>query len=186
MVDIGVIVGRFQVFHKGHLEYAIEAKKRCKYLVVGVTNYDESTFSYEGTAPHRNQKIANPLNYYERYKMIEAILSKEPSLRYNYMIVPFPLHQPRLIREYVPQDAVVYMTLFDQWSIEKRKKIESANYKVEVLWSDMENERLITASKIRKSISCGEEWQQYVPIEGVEYMLQANIVEKIKSNGNYN
>lgn len=35
MIEIGVVCGRFQIFHKEHLQYVLAAKKECKYLIVG-------------------------------------------------------------------------------------------------------------------------------------------------------
>ena len=34
----GMIHGRFQPFHTGHLEYLVAAAARCERLVVGITN----------------------------------------------------------------------------------------------------------------------------------------------------
>lgn len=35
MVEVGVIHGRFQVFHNDHLEYVLAGKSRCRHIVVG-------------------------------------------------------------------------------------------------------------------------------------------------------
>ena len=35
----GVIHGRFQGLHNGHMEYLLTAKKRCDFLVIGITNF---------------------------------------------------------------------------------------------------------------------------------------------------
>lgn len=42
-VRYGMIHGRFQPFHNGHLEYALAALSRCSHLIVGITNPDPST-----------------------------------------------------------------------------------------------------------------------------------------------
>ena len=36
MTDIGVVRGRFQVFHLKHLEYVLAAKMRCRKLLIGI------------------------------------------------------------------------------------------------------------------------------------------------------
>ena len=40
MIEIGVVHGRFQLFHLDHLKYVLGAKARCRHLVVGITNPD--------------------------------------------------------------------------------------------------------------------------------------------------
>ncbi len=41
MVEIGAVQGRFQGLHIGHMEFLLEAKKRCRFLFIGVSNYDK-------------------------------------------------------------------------------------------------------------------------------------------------
>ena len=42
MLDpIGVIHGRFQMLHHGHMEYLLAGKKRCQRLIIGISNPDE-------------------------------------------------------------------------------------------------------------------------------------------------
>ncbi|MBP3706729.1 MAG: adenylyltransferase/cytidyltransferase family protein [Clostridia bacterium] len=37
MEKIGVVCGRFQIFHNEHLQYVMAAKEKCEHLIVGIT-----------------------------------------------------------------------------------------------------------------------------------------------------
>ena len=50
----GMVHGRFQPFHVGHLEYALTALHRCEHLIVGITNPDPSLVVAESTDPQRH------------------------------------------------------------------------------------------------------------------------------------
>jgi len=51
--------GRFQVLHNDHLEYILEAKKRCQHLWIGITKYDIDHLNPLGR--HRERPESNPL-----------------------------------------------------------------------------------------------------------------------------
>ena len=71
---IGVIHGRFQMLHLGHMEYLLAGKARCRRLIVGISNPDATVTRFSSASPHRSQQSANPLTYFERYEMIRGAL----------------------------------------------------------------------------------------------------------------
>lgn len=36
MRHIGVVCGRFQIFHNEHLQYVMAAKEKCEHLIIGI------------------------------------------------------------------------------------------------------------------------------------------------------
>ena len=38
MEHIGVVCGRFQIFHNEHLQYVMAAKEKCEHLIVGISS----------------------------------------------------------------------------------------------------------------------------------------------------
>jgi cytidyltransferase-like protein len=66
----GCVHGRFQPFHSGHLEYALLAKKRCRRLLIGVTNPDLTWFMPEAANANRHTAESNPFTYFERALML--------------------------------------------------------------------------------------------------------------------
>lgn len=116
----GMILGRFQVFHNGHLKYLLKAKEYCDFIIIGITNPDPIRMYETQEALHRNKAWANPLTYYERMKMIQKVCEEVNITRQEYDIVPIPLDIPKIIKYYIPHDVLVMITIHDDWSLEKK------------------------------------------------------------------
>ena len=116
MTETGVVHGRFQVLHLKHMEYFLAAKMRCRVMYVGITHPDIG--AYPATSPldlHGTAKADNPLTYIERYEMIRDALLDFGVKRDEFEIIPFPVSRPQKLPEYVPADAVHYMSLCGEW-----------------------------------------------------------------------
>ena len=108
---VGVIHGRFQMLHKGHMEYLLAGKKRCEHLIIGIANPDTSLTKYNTANPHRSNPNANPLTYFERFQMLQGTLKDYGIGLDEFDIVPFPINYPELVFNYVPVDAKYYITI---------------------------------------------------------------------------
>ena len=62
----GIVLGRFQPLHLGHLEYLEAARRRCRRLFVGITNPDPGTRLPHSADPARSLPENNPFTYVER------------------------------------------------------------------------------------------------------------------------
>lgn len=166
----GVIHGRFQGLHYGHMEYLLEAKRRCEHLVVGITNYtcSEKNQKISAIDTHRLNEKDNPFSYYHRMKMVEGALLDAGIKREEFDVVPFPVERPDKIANFVPENAVYFMTIYDDWGIEKKKILESLNLKVEVMWAG--RKKVISGSLVREKIRNNEEWKNLVPFFVFEYI----------------
>ncbi len=96
MAGVGVIHGRFQIFHNDHLKYVLAGKSRCSHLAVGITNPDPSLTRHDPIDPHRSLPSANPLTYFERYIMVRAALVESGVPEREFSIVPFPINFPEI------------------------------------------------------------------------------------------
>lgn len=163
LYKIGIIHGRFQGLHNGHMEYLLEAKKRCEYLVVGITNYtcNEKNKKISKIDSHRLEAKDNPFSYYHRMKMIEGALLEAGLSRDEFDIVPFPIEHPEEIFNFVPENTVYFMTIYDDWGKVKKRILELFKLQVEVMWSD--REKNISGTLVRKLIRNNEEWENLVP-----------------------
>ena len=164
----GMILGRFQIFHNGHMRYLQEAMKNCYYMLIGITNPDPLRTSETEVARHRSQPSANPFTYYERMKMIQGVC-KEVQLE-HYDIVPIPLDFPEIIKYYVPRDILVMITVHDKWSLEKKSRLEQQGYEVKILFEEYGQEKL-SSTFIRGLIENGQEFAPYVPNSVYQYLL---------------
>lgn len=180
MDRIGVIHGRFQMLHHGHMEYLLEGKKRCEYLLVGITNPDAGKTAYRDANPHRSQAAENPLTYYERFQMIKGALLEAGVPREGFDIIPFPINVPEQILQYAPREATYYMTLYDAWSAEKKRVLEDLGCRVSVMWERTNEEKFTSGSEVRSLIAAGKEWKSLVPDFVYRYVLEHGIDERIR------
>lgn len=178
---VGVIHGRFQMLHKGHMEYLLAGKERCEHLIIGICNPDVSVIRYSEANPHRSERRANPLTYLERLQMIRGAMKEYGVKDEEFDIVPFPINCPELLKSYVPDDAVFFMTLYDQWSLDKKAELEKQGYNVEVMWQRSNSEKFTSGTEVRERIIAGEPWRDLVPRFVYEYMTENKIDHRLRA-----
>lgn len=176
----GVVNGRFHPFHHGHAEYFRGALDKCDCLIVGITNADPSTFEQGGANPHRGLDASNPMTFFERYEAITAVFSEWGLGPDRYRIVPFPIHEPELIKYYAPHSSTIFFTVYDEWGSEKIERVRQAGFDTCVLWTRPPEAKLTTGSEIRRRIACGEIWEHLVPRSVYRYMVEHGIDERIR------
>ena len=172
---VGVIHGRFQMLHKGHMEYLLAGKERCEHLIIGISNPDVSVTRYSGANPHRSEARSNPLTYLERLQMIRGAMQEYGVKDEEFDIVPFPINCPELLGSYVPSDAVFFMTIYDQWSLEKKASLEQQGYNIEVMWERNNSEKFTSGTEVRERIIAGKPWRELVPEYVYRYMTEHKI-----------
>jgi nicotinamide mononucleotide adenylyltransferase len=176
----GVIHGRFQILHKDHIKYLLTGKNYCNHLIIGITNPDPSLTKKEQADPHRSKPIRNPLTYFERYVVIKEALLYEGLTLEEFSIVPFPINYPDLIKNYVPIDAIFFLTIYDKWGKQKKKYLESLGLKTHVLWKVPKDKKGISATTIRNKMIKDEKWENLVPLTTKRFMYQWNIPERLR------
>lgn len=186
MHEIGVIHGRFQGLHLGHIEYLMAGKAKCKHLIVGITNYDPglNVGKANDYDIERNKIESNPFTYYERYKIIEGSLLELNINRSEFDIVPFPIESPERIKNFVPQKSKFFITIYDDWGKQKESILKEAGYDVEVMWVRDYDERFSRGSEVREKIRKNEEWKHLVPKFMYEYTINNGIDKRIRENKN--
>lgn len=182
---IGVIHGRFQGLHLGHMEYLLEGKSRCEHLIIGITNFDPMEQKQADIANlHRIEESANPFSYYERYCMLQASMLEAGIHREEFDIVPFPIEEPLRIRNYVPMDAAFYMTIYDKWGEKKRDILQKLGVRVVVMWERSIAERFTSGTEVRELIRAGKSsWKDYVPDAVYRYITEKRLDERLKAEG---
>jgi nicotinamide mononucleotide adenylyltransferase len=180
LVELGVIHGRFQVFHHDHLRYVLAGKMRCHHLVVGITNPDPLLTRDDATDPHRSRAEANPLTYFERHVMVRAALIEAECSLQEFSIVPFPINLPELYAYYLPMDATFYLTIYDPWGRRKLEQFKALGLKTEVLWERDPDHKGLRASEIRRLMATGQPWKALVPPGVAALMERWNIPERVR------
>ena len=180
MTRTGIVNGRFQVLHLKHMEYILAAKMRCDKLYIGITNPDGAHTRDTVYDENRGTKAGNPLTYFERCEMIRGAMEEFGVTAKEYDFIPFPINTPEYLAQYAPEDAVYYVGMFDDWDEEKYKILKSLGLNVNILWRKSEEEKGITASKIRELIATDQEWKQYVPKNVYHYLTENELDKRIK------
>lgn len=179
-MKIGVIHGRFQCFHIGHLEYIIKGINACDHIYIGITNYDIDTDKpFNEADTERTKKGANPFSYYHRYMMIKNSLIAYGIPIDKFDIVPFPIEYPEKIYQYVPMNSIFFITIFDKWDEKKYSIFKSLGLQIEILPSNSTQENRVSATKVRENIRTGRKWSHLVPQSVYNYIIENNLIELI-------
>lgn len=178
---IGVVHGRFQPFHNGHLDYALTAKGRCDFLYIGIANPDPSLTQAHQANEARATLPSNPFTYFERQAMIKAALLAAGLSQDEFELVPFPINFPEYIRYYTPASATYFMTIYDAWGRAKKETLESLGLKVEVLEEGTPDLKLAAGTTIRKTITEQKRWEQFVPPAVADYLHENDLLPRIQA-----
>ncbi len=181
MVKIGAVQGRFQGLHYGHMEFLLQAKKRCEFLIVGITNYDlTADFLREDASLARFHRQANPFTYFERMVMIRDSLVEAGVDLGQFVVVPFPIESPEKIANFVPEDVTFFQTIYDSWGTYKVQLLRDLGYQVEVMWTRTDAQRFSSGTQVRQWMVEGKDWKSLVPPAVARYVEQHGLTERIQ------
>ncbi len=191
-IKTGIAQGRFHIIHWGHVEYLLKAKERCEYLVIGVTdcdterayfNYNDALKNYDNRdenllQPYRSfDKPIFPFTFYDRLRMIKDTLVAEGINSQEFDIVPFPVHKLYILKYYIPVDAVIFATIYDDWGITKVEMFEKMGFNVEILWKRSLEDRFTTGTEVRRRMIANEKWDHLVPKPVYDYIKKLDILK---------
>jgi nicotinamide-nucleotide adenylyltransferase len=166
MVKRGLFVGRFQPFHKGHLEAIKAVLKEVDELGVVI-----------GSAQYSHRKD-NPFTAGERVTMIRKALEEAEIPAARWWIVPVPdvhVHMVWVaeVVGYVPKFDVVY----SNDPLTKRLFLE-AGFKVKPF--PLHKREVYSATEIRERILNGKDWKTLVPKSVVKIIEEIGGVERLQ------
>lgn len=166
MVKRAVFIGRFQPFHRGHLEVVKDVLKKSDEVVIVVGS---SQYSHE---------LDNPFTAGQRITMIRLALEEAGIKPSQYWIVPVPDVHVHMI--WVAQ-VVGYTPKFDEVysnaPLTRRLFIENG-FKVEK--TKFYKREIQSAKEIRKRMRNGEKWEDLVPKSVARFLREIGGVERIQ------
>jgi nicotinamide-nucleotide adenylyltransferase len=149
MLRRGVFVGRFQPFHKGHLEVIKKITKKVDELVIIVGS---SQYSH---------RLNNPFTAGERITMIRKALEEDGIKLQKIWVIPVPdIHQHMLWVAQIVGYAPKFDVVFSNEPLTSRL-FKEAGFKVEPL--PFIKREVYLATEIRKRMMAGENWKELVP-----------------------
>jgi nicotinamide-nucleotide adenylyltransferase len=160
----GLMIGRFQPFHKGHLTIIKKILKDVDELVIVI-----------GSSQFKNT-LENPLSADEREKMIDAALSDEGIHTYKLFKIPdigddvlYPSHVIKQVPEFdiLYSGNILVQGLFQA----KGKRVEKITH---IKREEYEG------SEIRKRMIEGRPWKHLVPEAVIKYLGEIKCAERVK------
>ncbi|WP_455392881.1 nicotinamide-nucleotide adenylyltransferase [[Eubacterium] cellulosolvens] len=162
----GLVIGRYQPFHNGHLEVILEIFQdpECYDLIIAIGSAQES------------HTLDNPFTAGERILMIDRAL-KEMKLE-NYYIIPIPdLHRYAVwvshVESLVPPIDIVYTN--NQLT---RRLFTERGYNVKT--PKLYNRAKFSGTKIRQMIMTGEDWAGLVPAAVAKVITEIDGVKRLQ------
>lgn len=165
-IPFGIIHGRFQPPHNGHIRFLLEAFNHAEHVIVGIctpticTDEEAERTGYP-CAPHMN-----PFSHTERIDMITLALMEAGIPKDRYSFIPFPSDYKN-IESIVPRNTIFFMSVTSEHDQKKITYLKSKGFDIETIFTlsnDSERER---GSSIRNK---SENWKQMVPESVYKYM----------------
>jgi cytidyltransferase-like protein len=174
-IHYGVVLGRFQPLHLGHMEYLEAAREKVDQLVIGITNPDTATLIHDSADPRRSLGENNPFSYFDRHQMVTASLTELGWTCNDFVVVPAPINTPQEMKPYLPppRATTVYITVYDAWGDRKADLMRKIGYSVSVLWRRERADRLTSGTDLRRAMRTGEPWRELVPGAVARYLDQS-------------
>jgi len=174
MVKRGLIVGRFQPFHKGHLHVVKHILKEVDEIIIVI-----------GSAQHSHQ-LDNPFTTGERLLMIRRALEENGIPSTKFWLVPVPdthIHMLWVsqVIGYTPKFEIIYTN-----EPLTKRLFQEAGFKVKPL--PFYKRKIYSATQIRNRLLNGEDWETLVPqavadtikeIDGVKRMQELAKTDKV-------
>ncbi|HUS56878.1 MAG TPA: nicotinamide-nucleotide adenylyltransferase [Thermoplasmata archaeon] len=163
----GLITGRFQPFHKGHLSVVMEVLGKCDELVIVIGSAEES------------HTARNPLTASERFQMILSSLAPDELARVH--IIPVrDINRYALwvehVESYVPPFDIVYSN-----NDLTRSLFSDAGYVVEKTKAYGPGKH--SGAEIRRRITEGAKWKHLVPEPVVSIIESLELRQRLLDSG---
>ncbi len=159
----GLVIGRFQPFHFGHLDTVLRIVAECGYakIAVGSAQYSDTP--------------ENPFTYEERERMIRAALEDEvPESAYHIYRVPDIHNYPEWV-EHVEGVVGEFSAIYTTNPVNERL-FKEAGYDI-VLHEMREG---VSASAIRELIAAGvDAWESMVPEEVAQIIREVDGITRL-------
>ncbi len=156
----GLMMGRFQPFHLGHLDLARQILKECDEVIIAVTS---SQFNYlekdPFTAGERIEMIHNSLKASDLDLTRCIVLALENQFNIATWVSYLKSMLPQFDKVYSGNDYV---------------KMLLADYEIEVIKPVFLDREKYNATKIRSMIVSGDDWEQYVPEGVIDFIKKIN------------
>ena len=159
-VSVGMVHGRFQPFHVGHVAYFESAiSKLSRTLIVGITNPAQAA-RVEATDDHRHLLEANPYTFLDRARMVQLSLPSiaGASALEELLVVPFDV-QDQSTWGFIPRSTTQFVNVLEEWDLVKARSFRSYGFPVQ----EIHDGRITSGSRVRGLIAQGVDVKHLLP-----------------------
>jgi len=162
---IGLIIGRFQPFHLGHLSVIKKIVKECDTIIISI-----------GSAQY-SHTLENPFTAGERYLMISKTLEKEKIL--NYYLVPVEdVNRYDVWVSHVEALTPPFDVVYTNNPLTKRLFLEKG-YTVKSM--PMYDRTIYSGMEVRRRIWRNENWKKLVPKQVAGVLKEIDGIKRLKT-----
>ena len=159
-----LFIGRFQPFHKGHLEIIKNTSKKFDEILIGI-----------GSSQYKNVS-ENPFSDDERKKMIKNTLNSIGIKNYKIILIP-DIHNPPKWVEHVLSIVSDFDVVITNNSFTKELFLEKG-YHVEQ--TALYNKEKFSGANVRQKLISSNNWEELVPPEVEKIIKKINGISRIK------
>jgi nicotinamide-nucleotide adenylyltransferase len=159
----GLLIGRFQPFHLGHLAAVKFALTQVNNLAIGI-----------GSSNRVNEK-RNPFSAVERKEMIESSLDESDLQKCKIYFVPDVNDHAKWtyhVDQIIPKYDVVFSN--DDFTYELYKKRD-----IKVVSVPLKQREVLSGTDIRLKIASGQSWEDLVPSGTAKVLLKINAKDRL-------
>lgn len=161
----GLLIGRYQPFHKGHLEVLKEVLGKCDELIIGIGSAQES------------HTLENPFTAGERIEMIRRCLSKKD--RGRTIIIPIAdINRYAIWVSHVRSQIPPFDVVFTNNPLTKSLFIEKG-FKVQPM--HIYDREKYSGTEIRRRMMEGDNWESLVPKQMLSYLRKLDGASRLKA-----
>jgi nicotinamide-nucleotide adenylyltransferase len=164
----GILVGRFQPFHRGHLSAVRDSSREVDELIIVIGS------------SQRSHEFRNPFTAGERIEMIrETLIAEQVIDEHRIMLIPVPDTDIHYLWTYqmdllVPRyDRVYTNDPFTEYLFTERG--------IKVVQPRLHKRRDLSATRVRRRMVMDEDWQSLVSRRTAEFIATINGVKRIQS-----
>ncbi len=178
-ISVGVVHGRFQPPHNGHIRYILAALGRAEHVLVGICTPEACTEAEAARTGYPGAPHLNPFTHAERAGMIAAALEEAGIARDRYSFIPFPSDYQGL-GELLPKNAVFLMSVTADSDKEKISYLERLGFKAETVYFILENGRHERSGLVReRGAEADPSWEDLVPPSIARYIREHGLLERL-------
>lgn len=180
-VKHGLVYGKFQPFHLGHLDYIRTAAKKCQILFIGIAYPNPiETYPKDPDKPENTSPLRNPFNFYERLLMITNSLLEDGMNPRKFFVVPHqPIYlEPKFSYNYLPKDTVIFYGVISDWERIKLNRAVANGFKVNSFV--LKGNEHISGIEVRRRMANDENWEELVPKAVAKVIRGIDGVRKVK------